>query len=250
MAEDYQYDKDDPVLGKFIAEYPSNKLRLLIYAGIFLAVVWFVVTVALWQVEETIAATVTVVVLSAATLFAGWYITHLWNREVILYRKGFSYREGSNIASIKFTDVSSVQQRAERLSYFGGLLRRTVYKLTMTTVRDEHLVVDNRYHRIDDLSFQLEKRITAAQTEQAIAELNAGKRLEFAPSLALTEAGIVAEGRRLSWADYGGHRIEDRQLVLLTSDGTDWERVPLATLVNARLLLELIQRYTMKEVKS
>ena len=46
---------DDPVLGPYIDHHPSDRLRLLIVGGAVLGVVWFVVTVALWQAEVGLA---------------------------------------------------------------------------------------------------------------------------------------------------------------------------------------------------
>ena len=81
--------KDDPILGQFIATYPVNRLRLLILGGLVLGVVWFVTTVTLWNVDQDIASIATVTIIFVVSLVVGWGIMHLWNREVVLYERGF-----------------------------------------------------------------------------------------------------------------------------------------------------------------
>jgi VIT1/CCC1 family predicted Fe2+/Mn2+ transporter len=79
--------EDDPALGAALANYPSDRARLLVIGGAILAVVWLVVTVALLNVEEGQAAAITILVMGAATVIVGWYVAHLWNREVVLYAR-------------------------------------------------------------------------------------------------------------------------------------------------------------------
>ena len=90
--------EDDPVLGAFIDNYPSDRTRLLLFGGAIMGIIWFVVTIALWRVDDGTAFSVTVGIIAIATLGVGWFLTHFWNREVIIYKRGFSYREGSFLA--------------------------------------------------------------------------------------------------------------------------------------------------------
>ena len=36
---------------------------------------------------------ITIAAMGIATVVVGWYVAHLWNREVVLYERGFSYRQ-------------------------------------------------------------------------------------------------------------------------------------------------------------
>lgn len=242
MSTDEPIFPDDPVLGKYVDNYPSDRLRLLLIGGAALVAVWFVVTVALWQVEANVASIVTVVVLAAATLVIGWLISHLWNREVVLYEHGFSYREGSTTVFIRYADVKTIRQRGERVAYFGGLVRRSTLRCTMITDQDETITLTTLYRRIDQLSLRLEMGITRAVRPAVERQLADGMRLDFGDSLALSAAGLHQNGRDLPWADFAGHQIASRQLVIQSRDGTDWHRARLGDMDNLRLLVDLLRQ--------
>lgn len=233
--------EDDPILGRFIAFYPSNRARLLLIAGAILVVVWFVVTVALWQVEAGLASAVTVAVISATTLVVGWYVAHLWNREVILFERGFSYRQGSYNAFIQYTDVRSLRQKAERLSYFGGLVRYTVYNVSLKTEFDELIVLNNIYRKMDDLSVRIEAAVTIhlrPYVENQIAEHGV---MPFGEAIRITRDGLQSEQGDLNWADFGGYEIKNGALLIKTHSGEVWLSEPLTEIDNIRLLLEMMR---------
>ena len=232
---------DDPILGKYVDHHPSDRLRLLIISGAVLAVIWFVVTVLLWQVEAGLASTITVVVLALATLIVGWFAAHLWNREVIVYEGGFTYREGSNLAYIPWDEVVSIRQRAERLAYFGGLIRRTVYEVHIRTDKDEQILLGNLYRRINQLSVRLEEHITAVLLPKIKARLADGEHVPFNETLQVSANGIHAETQVLPWEQVGAAKVENRRLNITTQGGDIWFSAPLREVENIRLLLALIQ---------
>ncbi len=233
--------EDDPILGKFIDLYPSNRLRLLIIGGGVLAVVWFVTTVALWQVEEDLASAITVAIISITTLGVGWYMAHWWNREVILFERGFSYRQGSTTAFIQFADVRTIRQRAERRAYFGGLIRRTIFNVTLKTQYDEIIVLDNLYNKIDDLSERLEIGVTNTLRPIVEARIEADGVAHFGNVLSLTADGLRANGDDLYWDEYGGFTVKEGALHLKRRDESTWLRVHLDEVENIRLLLQSIR---------
>lgn len=233
--------EDDPVLGQFIAHYPSNRLRLLIIAGLGLAVVWFIITIALWQVDDGIAAILTVIVLAIATLGAGWYVTHFWNREVVLYHHGFTYREGASLASLHYVDVVTIRQRGEQRAYFGGLIRRSALQFTMLTDQDETIVLTNLYRRLEDLTIRLEKAITAAQRQQAEVNLTAGQVIHFSPELTIGANGLHVNGETLLWDDVGGFTVQAGNMVITTQAQAQWYTAKLSELDNLRLLVSFLR---------
>jgi len=240
--------EDDPVLGKYVSHYPGERLRLLIIGGGILAVVWFVTTVVLWSIEdEGLAATITVVIMAVATLLVGWYVAHLWNREVILYVGGFSYREGSQLAYLQYSEIRDFRQRAERVSYFGGAIKRTIYEINLTTAAGEQIKIGNFYKHVDEMGVQLESRITDAQLERAQAMLRNGELIPFTDHLSVSIDGIHADSLMLPWADAAPPQIKNRQVIISTRGGDDWCRAPLKDLPNARLLLALFREYTVQE---
>lgn len=240
---------DDPILGAAIANYPSNRARLLLVGGAILGAVWLVVTLLLLPIDATVAATITITVLAITTLGVGWWMSHLWNREVVLYQHGFSYREGSFTAYLRYEDVRTIRQRMERVAYFGGIIRRTIYRCTIQTVQDEIITLTNVYRKMDDLSIRLEQRIQQAQFPLMVRRLEQGEHVPFTDALTVSSQGLHSEGRELSWADFGGHRIQNKQLLLLTQSGDTWLALSPNDVDNIALLLALLGQKA-KMVKS
>lgn len=240
MTDYYTPFEPDPVLGAYVAHYPSNRLRLLVRAGIPVLVVWFVVTVAFWQVEDTTARLATTITIFITTLVAGWYILHLWNREVVLYERGFSYVEGSLTAFIAYADIDRIRQRGERIAYFGGLVRRTVYRVTLWTHEGETITLTNLYNRVPELGARLEAAVLAAKRPAVEQALTRGERVAFG-GVTVSADGIHANGRDLLWRDFGGVAVGGGHLSLQNGGGEDWARVPLADVENAALLLVVLK---------
>jgi hypothetical protein len=234
--------EDDPVLGPALANYPSNRARLLLIGAAVLGVIWFVITVVLLPVEAGVAATITISVLGLVTLVIGWYISHLWNREVVLYKQGFSYREGSFIAYIRYDDVASLRQRAERVSYFGGLVRRTIYRSILKTAQDETIILNNVYKRMDELGVRLEQQIYAVLRPVIVRALAKGESVPFADTLTLNAQGLHDSDRHLAWPDFGGYKIQSGRLLLFTQSGETWFSAPLAEVDNITVLLDLLKQ--------
>lgn len=239
----------DPVLGEYVAHHPSNRLRLLVNAGGALLVIWFVLTVALWQVDDDTALLVTVGVVGAATLIAGWYVLHAWNREVVLYERGFSYVEGSRTVFIAYADVVAVRQSGEQVAYFGGLLRRTVYRVTLRTIEEERITLTNRYNRIAELGAALEVAVLDVLRPWAEARLAAGEEVAFG-ELSLSATGLHHDGRTLSWAHFGGYAIGGGRITVQATDGAPWAQVALVALDNAALLVLLLKTRRVSTDKS
>lgn len=240
----------DPILGRVVANYPSNRGRRLITAGIACAIIGALITLALWDVEASTAGIITIAIMAVVGLVAGWYVLHTWNREVILYERGFSYREGSNIIYFLFEEVRTIRQRAERLRY-GGLIRRDVYTVTVKTIRDETIQLDGTYQKIGELGERLEIMINRALYPAINARLTAGERVIFGKLLALTAGGLESENSPatdtvpdLAWGDLAGFKIEARQLQIYMKgqpERTLWLAIPLAEIDNLVLLLDILK---------
>src|SRR5215207_5459331 len=104
----------DPVLGAYIAHHPSNRLLLLIVGGIAYAIPVLLLQILFAQADKSTAAVVLISAYSIIALVIGWFILHHWNREVILYEHGFTYREGSSLRAFPYVTIVSFQQRAVR----------------------------------------------------------------------------------------------------------------------------------------
>jgi hypothetical protein len=230
----------DPLLGDVLALYPSDRLRLLIPAAVVCGAAALAFGLTTAQVLDWWGPIATLLGMAAVTLAVGWWVLHGWNREVILYQRGFSYREGSRVVPLFYNEIFSIHQTGERLVYFGGLVRRTLYRVTVTTIRDEVIVLTNVYRRVGDLGDQLE-RLTAEVLRARVQQgIEAGETVAFG-ALGISAAGIHLGAGHLPWGAYSGYRVEQGRLVLAGQSGEDWEAIPLRDLHNLRLLLGLLR---------
>ncbi len=231
----------DPILGAAVANFPSDRLRPLIIAGAVIAPVALALGLTTAQVTDWWGPVVTVVLTAAVVLALGWYVLHVWNREIILYERGFSYREGSKTVFIRYDEIASIRLRAERLAYFGGLLRRDVYRFTVTTTEAERFSITNLYRRAAELGTRLNEQIDRALGPKIARQLADGGSVVFGDALSVNAQGLRENGRDLAWLDYGGYRIGGRRLALLDAGGGVWLALPLAEVDNITLLLEVLR---------
>jgi uncharacterized membrane protein YobD (UPF0266 family) len=231
----------DPLLGQALANYPSDRLRPLIIAGVIGAPIALALGLTTAQVLDWWGPVLTVILMALVVLALGWYVLHFWNREIILYEQGFSYREGSKTIFFMYAEITSIRLRAEQLAYFGGLLRRTIYRFTVNTREDERFTITDLYRRADELGTRLTERINRTLQPEIARRLAADETIPFGDTLALSSAGLREGGRELAWADYGGQRIGGRKLTLFDRSGAIWYAVPLSEVDNITLLLDILR---------
>lgn len=230
----------DPVLGAVVATYPIDRARLLIPAGLVIGLASVVLNFTLATVP-TWGPPLTVGVMAVVALAAGWWVLHFWNREIILYENGFSYREGGRDVLFHFAEIHSLRQRAEQVAYFFGLARRISYRFTLVALRGERIVLGNQYRRVGELGLRLEQGVNR-QLEPAVRDrLAKGERVPFADTLRLSADGLHERGRDLPWSAYGGYRLAGGRLALLDATGAEWFSLPLAEVDNLTLLVLLLR---------
>jgi hypothetical protein len=200
-------------------------------------------------------------------LLVGWYVLHLWNREVVLYERGFTYREGSNEASFAYASVVEMYTRAERLSYF-GLWTRDKYHLTLISDMDETMRITNLYSDIVPLADRLERFIARDRLPVVQGQLNAGERVSFGEHLHISQEALHINGETLPWEQFAGYRVRKGQVIFLqtsstdrlqdtpatdetraakparaqTGDTTEWKRIPAVAISQVLLVIGLLKR--------
>ena len=231
----------DPLLGQVLANYPSDRMRPLLVAGAIGAPVALALGLTTAQVLEWWGPVLTVILMALVALALGWYVLHYWNREIILYEQGFSYREGSKTVFFKSGEITSIRLRAEQLAYFGGLLRRNLYRFTVTTSEDERFTITDLYRRADELGTRLTEQINRVLKPAVMQQIADGKAVLFGDALRVGGQGLYQGEMVLMWADFGGYRIGGRKLALFDRGGAAWYAVPLSEVDNITLLLDILR---------
>lgn len=246
-AADAPVIERDPILGDPIGHYPSDRFRLLLIAGVITGATAVVLNFTTAALPEPWGPALTIILMAGVGLALGWYVLHLWNREIILFDRGFTYREGSNVVYLLYSEIRGVRLRAEQLAYFGGLFRRNVYTIHVRTVRDERFTITNVYRRAPELGSKLAERIHATLAAALDVKFAAGECLAFGETLSACVDGLRESGRVLPWTDYARFTIGDRRLTIFTTAGEVWYALPLAEVENITLLLDLLRRHRQEQ---
>jgi len=235
--------ESDPLLGNVIATYPVDRARLLIPAAIIIGGVGVVLNFTVAVMDAWWSAPLTVILTALVSLIAGWPVLHLWNREVVLYDNGFSFREGGRTVYFLYHEIKSLRQRGEQLAYFGGLIRRATFRFTLTTIRDERMVLTNLYRNIGQLGARLEAKALPILEPQINDQLTRGEKVPFSDTLRLSQDGLHESGRLLPWDSFEGYKVQGGRLSLLVREGVAWFSLPLGDVDNIPILLNLLKHY-------
>ena len=230
----------DPVLGAPLGNYVSNRFRLLLIAGLVVVGIGLFFNFTLGAIQEGWGPPLTILLTAAVMLGAGWWVLHWWNREIILYERGFTVEEGARVVPIRYDEVARIQLQAGRVSY-GRLFTHERYGCRLTTIHDEQIVVNSWYRRTSELTTRLNALVDAALRPQIEARWAAGEAVSFGAGLSLSASGLAYEGGGLDWADYSGYRIAGGRLSILGAAGEIWASPPLADLDNLTLLIALLR---------
>lgn len=229
----------DPILGKYLAHHPSNRLRLMIIGGILYTVPVGIMQIIFWDVENELASIflpISFAIIAGAIL---WWILHHWNREVVLYGRGFSYRQGSRTAYILYSSVVQLKQHIEGVSFLG--FSRTVYDYELTTDIDEKLKINNVYSRVDALTRALEAYIARDRLIIMRKKMEEGQTLDFNANLRITGEGIMLDDELLAWQDFKTQRVKNGQLLLQGNHDEIWGTMSVEEINNPILLIALLK---------
>ncbi|MEL6151359.1 MAG: DUF6585 family protein [Chloroflexota bacterium] len=251
----------DPLLGKPVDNFPGRRLRALLIGWPIFIATSLLFNYAFIDVNAFWVAPLVVVTVGFIGLIIGWWVLHQWNREVILYEYGFSYREGSENVPFQYTEVAAIRLRAEQVTYFFGVFRRVIYRIHIRMVNGDRIRLDNTYSRVEKMSDEISKQVYTLLRPVYRAKLNEGEPITFADDLYMTADGLHVspdavenappDDLFLPWEQSGGYRVASGNLNLLRSDGAVWFVLPLREIDNLVLLLEFVrekQRATQEPV--
>jgi Family of unknown function (DUF6585) len=233
----------DPTLGPVLANYPSDRMRLLIPAVVIVGVVSVILNFTIAEIEGW-GPPLTILIMGAVSLAAGWWVLHYWNREVTLYEKGFTYREGAVDVQFLYAEIASMRQRAEQLAYFGGIIRRVRYRYTLKTIRGEIMTLDNLYRHVDKLAAQIEQKLVDELEPFLASKIEKGESIPFSDTLCLSSTGLQEGGRELAWEQFGGYKTGGGQMTLLAKDASEWFSLPLPEIDNIPILIHFLREHS------
>lgn len=249
MSEDLQQvERDDaasifdpdPVLGGYVSHHPSNRVLLMIRAGLFYGVAVIALQLVFFPVPDATAGIYLPIAFAAVAGATFWYMLHHWNREVVLYQRGFTYRQGSATAYILYANVIKLLQNIEVVG--AGSLKRRFFDYKLVTDMDETLPITNVYSNPDKLTRLLEKFITRDRLQLLEGRLAKGENVSLAPDFTLTSEGILRAEDELFWHEYRGARVKNGQITIASSRDEAWATLPADSFDNPLLALAALKQ--------
>lgn len=230
---------DDPVLGRYLVHFTTDRLRLLMQAGVIYALSAVVINVATFSLEGTLVNIVVPLLYAGVALPLIWAIAHLWNREVILFERGFTFRQGSVVAAFPYINIVAIDVTLQRVLYFGLIPYQRTLGL-LTSDQGDVMRIDGVFKDARKLITALERSVIRARQPLIAEQLAQGGHVAFG-SLTLTRAGIQTEdGRTLPWNELQGVRVETDGIVLIS--GSDvWGRFHERELHSTALLVTVLK---------
>jgi hypothetical protein len=238
----------DPMLGAVLSLHPGNRLIPLFTAALMGAPIAGLLVLAAAQTDAWWSMPVTVGGVALTALGLGWYVLHHWNREVVLYQRGFSFREGSQVVYFSYDEVKWLGISARRMAYLGGLFRRDRYRIAVVTWAGDRITITSLYQRAALLASRLTAQVDRPLRARVEAMWARGEAVGFSEALALSTQGIAwtnEDGvtQHLPWDDYGGYALGGGALMVQRRDGVAFARIPLDALYNPVLLIDLLKGY-------
>jgi hypothetical protein len=228
----------DPVLGKYLSHHPSRRAMLLLQGAIFYAIPTGILQILTLNLDDQ-SAWFLPYAFALFGIAAGWYILHLWNREVVLYEKGFSYRRGSVTAHFRYENILTMRQSIEKQSFL--VFSRTVYNYTLISDLDEELSINNLYSNTEKLTRSLDALIARERLPHIQKMLASGQDVPFAEGLKLSREGLLSAERELFWHEFKAYRIQGGKLILESLNNPEWAAIPLKSINNPPLLLAVLK---------
>lgn len=228
-----------PVLGKYLSHHPSRRFMLLVQAAIFYAIPTGILQLLTLNIDDQTAAQFVPFAFAAFGVAAAWYVLHFWNREVVLYEKGFSYQRGSVTAYFRYENIITMRQSIEKQSFMG--FSRMVYNYLLITDMDEELAINNLYSNTEKLTRSLDALIARDRLPHIRQMLADGRDVPFSEGFRLSREGLFYGESELFWHEFSAYRIQNSKLILQSKTNPEWAAIPLKSINNPPLLLALLK---------
>lgn len=230
---------DDPVLGRYLVHYTTDRLRLMLQAGVIYALSALVINVATFSLEGTLVNVVVPLLYTLVALPLIWAAAHLWNREVILFERGFTYRQGSVVAAFPYINIVQMHISLQRVLYFGIVPYERAVGI-LESDQGDRMRIDNVFKDARKLLQALERTITKARLPLVNQQIARGDSVAFG-ALTLTGTGITdTANRTLPWAAFTRVALDGDGLQII-SGSESWGRYIEADLHSAAVLVAVLK---------
>ncbi|MGW2813571.1 DUF6585 family protein [Streptomyces sp. NPDC001415] len=123
-----------------------------------------------------------------------------------LFEHGLTSAHRGAVRVVRYADTTVLQNNVRHTQY--GQTTRITYAYTVTDTTGTQIVLQAGYAQPHEWGPAIQQAVTEAQLPQAVAQLNAGRRLEFGP-LWLTPTEIGSGGKSTPWSQVEEVAVKD-----------------------------------------
>ena len=173
---------------------------------------------------------------------AGWSAYSNWNKGVMVYERGFAYRDRKGIQTWRWDNVVSITAAITR-HYTNGIYTGTTHVYTLFNNQNEKVVLNDSFKAIEGLAAVIENGVYPILYERAAQAYNTGQTLTFGP-VAINKGGIVIGKKNYPWVDVKQVSIQNGFVKVSKKDG-GWfsgASASAAVIPNLKVLLAIINQ--------
>ena len=192
--------------------------------------------------DKITAPVLIAVLLSGLGLLAGWGAYVNWRKGVVVYERGFAYRDRTGLQTWRWDDILTMTSAITR-HYHNGIYTGTTHIYTLLNRQNQKLKLVDSIGKVEDLAKTIDTNIFPLLYPRAVDQYNAGEMLAFGP-LAISKQGITIGEKTYPWGAVKEVSIHHGILKVTKKEG-GWfsgARAAASVIPNLRVLLAIIQQ--------
>ncbi len=175
-------------------------------------------------------------------LLAARAVSATRKKGIVLYEQGFAVRARKGPQAWRWEGVAALTTSVTR-HYFGGFHTRTTHRYTLQNWRNEQLLLNDGYEKVEELAKSIEENIFPLLYHRAAEQYNAGQTLVFGP-VAIAAGGVRIGKKIYPWTNVKEVSVHHGRVKISRKDG-GWfsgASAEVASIPNLNVLLSIIQQ--------
>jgi len=175
-------------------------------------------------------------------LLAGWGAYVNWKKGVVVYERGFVYRDRKGLQTWRWEDILTMTSAITR-HYYNGIYTGTTHIYTLLNRQNQKLKLADSILKVENLANAIDTNIFPLLYPRAADMYNAGEALAFGP-VAISKQGIAIGKRTYPWTDVKEVSIRRGTLKVSKKEGGWFSGAGAAAsaIPNLRVLLAIVHQ--------
>lgn len=174
--------------------------------------------------------------------WAGWSAYSNWNKSLVIYDRGFAYRDRKGIQTWQWINVTSITAAITR-HYTNGIYTGTTHVYTLYNNQSEKIVLNDSFKKVEEVAGIIENNVYPLLYERAVQVYNSGQTLTFGP-VAINKGGILIGKKNYPWTEVKQVSINNGYVKVSKKDG-GWfsgASAAAAAIPNLKIMLSIVNQ--------